>query len=156
VICLQETKTPDEYFPAKALAVRLPHQAFHGDKGYNGVAILSRRPIARRGRQFWAGKEDSRHVAAEIDGIELHNVYVPAGGDIPDRTSIPSSRTSSSSSKSSATARVIAPARTSRVLVGDLNVAPYENDVLVAPQLLKVVSHTPVETDLLKRALATA
>ena len=154
VICLQETKTPDEFFPAKALAkAGFPHQAFHGDKGYNGVAILSRRPIARRARQFWAGKEDSRHVAAEIDGIELHNVYVPAGGDVPDPAANPKFAHKLKFLEELGNGSVIAPAKTARVLVGDLNVAPYESDVWSHRQLLKIVSHTPVETDLLQRAL---
>jgi exodeoxyribonuclease-3 len=156
VICLQETKTPDESFPAKALAkAGFPHQAFHGDKGYNGVAILSRHPIARRDRRFWAGKEDSRHVAAEIGGVELHNVYVPAGGDIPDPAANAKFAHKLKFLEELGSGTVIAPTKTTRVLVGDLNVAPYENDVWSHKQLLKVVSHTPIETDLLQRALAS-
>jgi exodeoxyribonuclease-3 len=154
VICLQETKTPDDLFPAKALAkAGFPHQAFHGDKGYNGVAILSRRPIARRDRRFWAGKEDSRHVAAEIDGIEIHNVYVPAGGDVADAALNPKFAHKLKFLEELGSGDVIAPTKATRVLVGDLNVAPYESDVWSHKQLLKVVSHTPVETDLLQRAL---
>ena len=46
VICLQETKVPDELFPAEAPAqLGFPHVLFRGMKGYNGVAILSRLPI---------------------------------------------------------------------------------------------------------------
>ena len=48
VICLQETKVPDELFPADApAALGYPHFAYRGMKGYNGVAILSKLPLAR-------------------------------------------------------------------------------------------------------------
>ncbi|HVY13294.1 MAG TPA: endonuclease/exonuclease/phosphatase family protein, partial [Alphaproteobacteria bacterium] len=46
VLCLQETKTPDEFFPADTFkALGYTHQHICGMKGYNGVAILSRRPF---------------------------------------------------------------------------------------------------------------
>ena len=54
-------------------------------KGYNGVAILSRVPLVEMKKRLWCGKDDCRHLAAKLpDGTELHNFYVPAGGDIPD------------------------------------------------------------------------
>ena len=56
-----------------------------GQKGYNGVAILSRLPIEDAGQQDFCGKGDARHVAARLeDGTLIHNLYVPAGGDVPD------------------------------------------------------------------------
>ena len=156
VICLQETKTADETFPAEALAeAGFAHQAFHGDKGYNGVAILSKKPIARRDRRFWAGKEDSRHVVADIAGIELHNLYVPAGGDIADPQANPKFAHKLRFLEELGGTKVLPKATGARVLVGDLNVAPLENDVWSHKQLLDVVSHTPVETDLLKAAIAS-
>ena len=91
VICLQETKVPDDLFPAAALAeIGYPHQVFRGMKGYNGVAILSRRPLVAHGiAPDWCSKGDCRHVAALIETpggpVEVNNFYVPAGGDIPDR-----------------------------------------------------------------------
>lgn len=158
VICLQETKCPDEHFPAKAIAAAgYPHQAFHGDKGYNGVAILSRLPIARRDRRFWAGKEDSRHVVAEIAGIELHDVYVPAGGDIPDPEENEKFAHKLRFLDELAAWWAAPPAhRGGRILVGDLNVAPLEHDVWSHKQLLTVVSHTPPETSRLNRIIAAA
>jgi len=63
VICLQETKTIDDLFPKKAIAkLGYVHQAFHGIKGYNGVAIVSRRPFENDGRLNWCGKQDARHA----------------------------------------------------------------------------------------------
>ena len=64
-------------------------------KGYNGVAILSRHPdgACMTTAPDWCGKGDCRHVAARVDTpggpIELHDFYVPAGGDVPDRAANP-------------------------------------------------------------------
>jgi exodeoxyribonuclease-3 len=69
VICLQETKVPDELFPLGAPAeLGYPHFAYRGMKGYNGVAILSRIPLQRLDTApDWCGKSDSRHVAVMLD-----------------------------------------------------------------------------------------
>src|SRR6476469_8962584 len=91
VICLQETKVPDELFPAEGpVALGFPHALFRGMKGYNGVAILSRLPIILHDSAAdWCAKGDCRHIGVMLDTnggpLELHNFYVPAGGDIPDR-----------------------------------------------------------------------
>src|SRR5271168_4679869 len=60
VICLQETKVPDELFPTAAPAeLGFPHAAWRGMKGYNGVAIFSRIPLVRHdGAPDWCGKGD--------------------------------------------------------------------------------------------------
>ena len=87
VICLQETKCPDGSFPTKAFAERgYGHIAINGQKGYHGVAVLSRMPFTKTSTRDFCGKGDSRHIAVWLTGgIELHNFYVPAGGDEPDR-----------------------------------------------------------------------
>ncbi|MFA6021859.1 MAG: endonuclease/exonuclease/phosphatase family protein, partial [Rhodospirillales bacterium] len=85
VVCLQEIKVVDELFPADACrALGFPHIAFHGMKGYNGVAILSKLPIREIITPSWCGREDRRHLVAKLDQAEIHCLYVPAGGDIPD------------------------------------------------------------------------
>ena len=90
VLCLQETKAPDEVFPlADIKRLGLRHALIRGMKGYNGVAILSRFPLAPvAGTPDWCGKGDCRHLAADLDlpggPLRIHNFYVPAGGDIPD------------------------------------------------------------------------
>ena len=68
VICLQETKVPDLLFPLDApAALGYPHYVFRGMKGYNGVAILSRRPLEVHDlAPDWCGKGDCRHVAALV------------------------------------------------------------------------------------------
>lgn len=158
VLCLQETKVMNPLFPAEAFQkAGYVHQAINGQKGYHGVAILSRLPFTKQTAQSFCGKEDSRHVCVTFeDGLELHNFYVPAGGDIPDPALnekfahkldfLREMESLFAKRKSKKDARV--------VLVGDLNVAPFENDVWSHKQLLDVVSHTPVETDLMAKAKA--
>ena len=148
VICLQETKATNDVFPAAAIAAMgYPHQHFQGDKGYNGVAIVSRVELGDRGRRLWAGKEDSRHVEATLPGgIEVHCVYVPAGGDVPDPAANEKFAHKLAFLDHLAEYWGSAGKDTRRVLVGDLNVAPLEADVWSHRQLLDVVSHTPAET----------
>ena len=95
VICLQETKVPDALFPTAAPAeLGYPFAAWRGMKGYNGVAILSRIPLRTLDiAPDWCGRGDCRHIAVALDmrsgPVELHNFYVPAGGDVPDRAANP-------------------------------------------------------------------
>jgi exodeoxyribonuclease-3 len=160
VICLQETKTPDEHFPRQALArLGYVHQAACGMKGYNGVAILSRRPLHAAAPREWCERADCRHIVAEIevgaDRIELHNVYVPAGGDSPDPATNPKfAHKLRFLQEQTAWWETQPKAGPPRILVGDLNVAPFETDVWSHKQLLNVVSHTPVETELLGKLRA--
>jgi exodeoxyribonuclease-3 len=150
VICLQETKVRDELFPEDDIrAIGYEHIAYAGMKGYNGVAILSRVPLENVHTLNWCGKEDCRHIAATLPGdVEVHNFYVPAGGDEADREKnekfghkldFLDEMTDWFSSNRSAKDKMI--------LVGDLNIAPLETDVWSHKQLLKVVSHTPIEVE---------
>ncbi len=157
VICLQETKVPDELFPPELLSaeaparLQYPHVAFRGMKGYNGVAILSRIPLARLDiAPDFCGKDDCRHLAVALDlpsgPLELHNFYVPAGGDIPDREKNPKFAHKLDFVAEATHWFAARTGLTRTVLVGDLNIAPLEHDVWSHKQLLDVVSHTPVET----------
>jgi exodeoxyribonuclease-3 len=153
VICLQETKVPDLLFPADGLQpLGYPHTVFRGMKGYNGVAILSRLPLeVHDAAPDWCGKDDCRHVAARIPtpggAIELHNFYVPAGGDVPDRTQNPKYGHKLDFIAEARLWFAARPGLSSTVLVGDLNIAPLEHDVWSHRQLVDVVSHTPPETE---------
>jgi len=155
IICLQETKVPDELFPMDGVrALGFDHVVFRGMKSYNGVAVLSRVPLEELPSRNWCDKEDCRHVAVALpDGTELHNFYVPAGGDIPDPVE---------NDKFAHKLAFVDEMETyfknreqaKCILVGDLNIAPGEEDVWSHKQLLKVVSHTPVEVEGLTRAMA--
>lgn len=154
VLCLQETKCPAEKFPAEAFdAAGYPHRVVRGDKGYNGVAIVSRVPVEPAGHEDFGAKGDARHVAARLPGgVVLHNLYVPAGGDVPDPEANPKFE-----HKLGFVADLAAWGRGlegGHILVGDLNIAPLETDVWSHKQLLTVVSHTPVEVEALTGAQA--
>lgn len=154
VVCLQETKTLDEFFPRAAVeALGYRHTLIHGMKSYNGVAILSRVPLARPRIQSWCARTDCRHIVAELPGgIELHDIYVPAGGDVPDPDENP--KFAHKLQFLDELAQWFAGQRrqkTPTIVVGDLNIAPLETDVWSHKQLLTVVSHTPVEVETLGR-----
>lgn len=162
VLCLQETKCPDAEFPLGPLAKAGYGHALHrGMKGYNGVAILARRPLREAGRMTFCGREDARHIAAEVmddagRAITVHNLYIPAGGDIPDRATnekFGHKLDFLAELKAWSGGAVADNARA--VLVGDLNIAPFVTDVWSHKALLNVVSHTPVETDALNAILDT-
>jgi exodeoxyribonuclease-3 len=158
VICLQETKCPDELFPHEGIeSLGFAHRAVRGQKGYNGVAILSRLPLTLHAEApDWCGKGDCRHIAATIDApggpVELHNFYIPAGGDIPDRAKnekFAHKLDFVAEATAWSAARHAAGGFKRAVLVGDLNIAPLEHDVWSHKQLLDVVSHTPIEVEAL-------
>ena len=158
VLCLQEIKVANELFPAKDFAkAGYLHQAINGQKAYHGVAILSRLPFKTSAVEDFCREGHARHVSAVFEnGLELHNFYVPAGADIPDPVANP--KFAHKLHFLEAMARYFEKRRARRkeplLLAGDLNVAPLENDVWSHKQLLDVVSHTPVETDLLGKVQA--
>ncbi|MCR8548005.1 exodeoxyribonuclease III [Salipiger sp. P9] len=150
VLCLQECKSPVDKIPMEAFrALGYGHIVARGQKGYNGVAILSKQPLRDLGDKDFADLGHARHVAAELEnGVTIHNFYVPAGGDVPDREV---------NEKFGQKLDYLAEMRDwfhaekpgKAILVGDLNIAPREDDVWSHKQLLKVVSHTPVEVEAL-------
>ena len=146
VLCLQECKSPVELFPAEGFAaLGYSHIVARGQKGYNGVAILSKLPLQDAGATDFAGLGHARHVAARLpNGVVIHNCYVPAGGDIPDREqNVKFGQKLDFLTQMRDAFHADRPARA--ILVGDLNIAPREDDVWSHKQLLKIVSHTPVE-----------
>jgi exodeoxyribonuclease-3 len=149
VICLQETKTINDTFPVAALAAKgYKHQHILGMKSYNGVAILSRQPLSDLGTQNWQGREDCRHIFATLpNGMEIHCCYVPAGGDIPDPDANPKFAHKLGFLDESAAWWKERNKKKPAILVGDLNVAPLENDVWSHKQMIGVVSHTPIEVE---------
>ncbi|MBI1340584.1 exodeoxyribonuclease III [bacterium] len=157
ILCLQEIKCREAEFPRAAFeAAGLPHLHVVGQKGMHGVAIASRLPLAPAAPPALCRHEHARIAAVSVAGFELHNLYVPAGADVPDPElndkfahKLEFIARMESEYAARATGR-----RPPLLLVGDLNIAPEENDVWSHKQLLNVVSHTPVETDGLKRIIA--
>lgn len=86
VVCLQELKTSDEKFPAEAIRDAGYGAIWHGQKSYNGVAILARgyEPVERR-RGLPGDPDDthSRYIEAEVDGLIVGCLYLPNGNPAP-------------------------------------------------------------------------
>lgn len=153
VLCLQEIKCIDDAFPAKAFKnAGYEHLAVHGQKAYHGVAIASRLPFTKIHKKDFCNKGDARHVAVDLDipgGLRVHNFYVPAGGDEPNiETNEKFAHKLDFLKEMTAWYKGHKTKTKNRmVLTGDLNVAPLEHDVWSHKQLLKVVSHTPIEVE---------
>lgn len=160
VLCLQETKCPDDAFPLKQFRrLGYEHIALNGQKGYHGVAVISKLPFASTEIRSFCDNLDSRHISVSFAAestkapLLLHNFYVPAGGDVPDPELNPKFKHKLSFLDEIRECAPLHPQGDQRhILVGDLNVAPHEHDVWSHKQLLKVVSHTPIECEKLLAA----
>ena len=158
ILCLQETKAADDVFPAEAFrALGYPHQRLHGQRMHHGVAIVSRVPLADDAagawRFDWQDNGEARHVGVRLAcGFHLENVYVPAGGDVPDPMVNPkfAQKLAFLDRMTSWSATLTDPT----LIVGDFNVAPLECDVWSHRALRDVVSHTEVEIEALDRLKA--
>lgn len=154
ILCLQETKVVNQTFPEGPFRqLGYNHQILHGQPMHHGVAIISKIPIREDDRLDWQANGEARHVGVRLDnGIYLENVYVPAGGDIPDRMQNPKF-----GQKLDFLERMITWSEKldrPTILVGDFNIAPLECDVWSHKQLIDVVSHTPIECEALARLQA--
>ncbi|NDF12679.1 MAG: exodeoxyribonuclease III [Proteobacteria bacterium] len=157
ILCLQETKAEDHVFPALDLkSLGFTHLAFAGQKSYNGVCILSKVPLTNIMTERFVN-DDKRHIRATLpNGTELHNFYIPAGGDIPDTKLNPKydhklrfveEMTAYFTKKRSK--------KDSIIILGDFNIAPLEHDVWSSKQLQNVVSHTPPERERIEKLRAS-
>ena len=153
ILCLQEIKCPNELFPREAFVeAGYPHLAVHGQKGYHGVATVSRLALRDAFSRDYCAVGDTRHLTVTLDrehgALRLHNFYVPAGGDEPDRAVNPKF-----GHKLDFVAEMLGlrpGVGGSDVLVGDLNIAPEEADVWSSRQLRNVVSHTQIEREAMR------
>lgn len=157
ILCLQETKCPDDLFPFEPFKkAGYEHIHIAGMKSYNGVCVFSKIPFEDTGVHNRVGKEDCRHISIKFKNFDLHNLYIPAGGDEPDRKinekfahkldfidemSVFFKKTYSKDKPV--------------ITVGDFNIAPREHDVWSSKQLQKVVSHTPIELEHLAKMYAS-
>ncbi len=156
IICIQEVKAKEEDFPFEEIeAMGYPHIALYGMPGYNGVAILSKTRLNAVDRKDWVGKSDARHITAQIfDDLEINNIYIPAGGDIPDpiaNLSFAHKLTFMDDIAEYWEQHKDDYGQRKLIVCGDFNVAPREHDVWNHKQMLKIVSHTPVEIERLTR-----
>ncbi len=84
VVCFQELKCEDKAFPAQAFEELGYNLAVHGQKTYNGVAILSKLPFdeVRTRLPGDDGDEQARYVEAVVSGIRIASIYLPNGNPV--------------------------------------------------------------------------
>ncbi|WP_372732930.1 exodeoxyribonuclease III [Novosphingobium sp.] len=154
VLCLQEIKTPENLFPHEVFEkLGYTHRAVHGQKGYHGVATVSRIPFRDFSKHDWQDNGEARHIGVELtgpgQGLIVENVYIPAGGDVADREV--NAKFGQKLDFLERMTRWAEAIDRPTMIVGDFNIAPLECDVYNHKALLKVVSHTPLEVETLQR-----
>jgi exodeoxyribonuclease-3 len=155
IICLQEIKVSNDDFPlAEVRSLGFDYIEFDGEKSYNGVAIFSKYPIKKVEKIDILNYGHKRHIFAQIKApigeINLHNFYVPAGGDIPD-VALNNKFDHKLKFVDWMSEYFIKNSQPKTIILGDFNIAPKPQDVWSHKQLLKVVSHTPIEVEKLEK-----
>jgi exodeoxyribonuclease-3 len=153
IICLQETKVENGKFPLKDIQeLGFKYVSINGQPSYNGVAIFTSYKLQDTIIKDFCSKDDSRHIAIKINHSKLdqlltiHNFYVPAGGDEPDpNINVKFKHKLQFLDEMYNYINSCISSNGYHVFVGDMNVAPHENDVWSHKQLLNVVSHTDIE-----------
>lgn len=151
IICIQEMKCQDHEVPIAELeAMGFKYNYHRGQKAYNGVGIFSKIELRDVEKLDFGGNDQSRHISAILpDGTRLHNFYIPAGGDEPNPET-----NESFAHKLRFVDDMTAYFKKQNgehIILGDFNIAPFENDVWSHKQLLKIISHTPIETEKLDK-----
>jgi exodeoxyribonuclease III len=129
IVCLQELKAPQEKFPEQAIQDASYHAIWHGQKSWNGVAILSRHGKPGEIRRVLPGDPEdshSRYIEAMVDGILVGCLYLPNGNPAPGPKFDYKLRWFE---RFTTHAAELLASRTSVVLAGDYNVIPTEQDV---------------------------
>ena len=149
-LCLQETKIIDNEFPIKSFTEQGYFSYFCGIPSYNGVAILSKKKSINISKLNLCNKLDARIISVETSDFDIMSVYVPAGGDTPDPNTNPKFR-----HKLLFLDELNQLLKTKKKIIvcGDLNVAPYEDDVWSHKSLINVVSHTEIEREKIRKII---
>lgn len=148
VLALQETKCEDGKFPLADFEEAGWNVAIHGQKGFNGVAIVSRLPIQNvsfgYGDPLWP--DDCRIMSAEVAGYKILNTYVPNG------TAVGSDKFEYKLKWLERFRRLLDERyrpTDNLVWLGDINIAPTPDDVYNSKRFYGGVGHHPLEFDLL-------
>ncbi len=157
VLCLQETKVENDMFPiTEFYNIGMKYNFYRGEKAYNGIAILSKIPFLKKNYINWCNLSDTRHISVCLkNNINIDNFYVPAGGDIPDlKTNLKFKHKIEFIEEMQNHFKY--KIKKNNIIVGDLNIAPLENDVWSHKQLLNVVSHSPIEIEAFNKFVKNA
>ncbi|WP_294193072.1 exodeoxyribonuclease III [uncultured Sphingomonas sp.] len=128
VVCLQELKSSDETFPEAAIRDAGYGAVWHGQKGFNGVAVLARGqdPVERqRGLEGEPEDDHSRYLECEVDGLVVASIYLPNGNPQPGPKFDYKLRWID---RLRARAQVLLDSEVPAVLAGDYNVIPNDDD----------------------------
>ena len=135
VVCLQELKSSDETFPEAAIRDAGYGAVWHGQKGFNGVAVLARGqdPVERqRGLEGEPEDDHSRYLECEVDGLVVASIYLPNGNPRPGPKFDYKLRWID---RLRARAQVLLDAEVPAVLAGDYNVIPNDDDTFSVPAM---------------------
>ena len=153
IICLQETKVMNDSFPKNEfLKLGYSHFYLHGIPSYNGVAIITQQEAESFDILNLSQLNNGRQIGIKIFGIQIHNFYVPSGGDVPDeKTNLKFKNKLDFLKALISWSKKIKPKNC--LICGDFNVAPLEDDVWSHQQLKNIVSHTDIERKYLLKFL---
>ena len=129
IACLQELKTDDTKFPARALAAAGYGAVWHGQRAHHGVAILAKDEVPverRRGLPGDRADVQARYLEADVKGLTVASVYLPNGNPVPSPNFDYKLRWFG---RLVAHARSLARCADAVVLAGDLNVVPTDFDI---------------------------
>ena len=153
VVCLQEIKTQDEGFPAADLAAIGYQAIWHGQKGFNGVAILGRgeTPIeVQRGLAGEPEDDQARYLEAEVFGIRVAGIYLPNGNPQPGPKFDYKLRWMG---RLAARMAAISAEEVPAVVIGDYNVVPNDADIWDPRALADDALMQPASRDAYRRLL---
>ena len=153
VLVIQETKVEDSKFPVEEFEALGYEVAIHGQKAWNGVAILSLHPIrnVRRGFEDPFMVDDCRIISCEIEGIHFVNTYVPNGNTVGSEKWV---YKMAWLDRFERLIRERFKPTDNLVWLGDINIAPEPKDVYDSPKMLGGVGHHPDEFEKLAKILS--
>ena len=154
VVCLQELKIPDERFPHAEIAAAGYGAVWHGQKSWNGVAVLARGadPIERRrGLDGEPEDEHSRYLEVEIGDLVIASIYLPNGNPRPGPKFDYKLRWLD---RLAARARELLLEERAVVLAGDYNVIPNDNDSYSVRAMAEDALMQPESREAYRRILA--
>ena len=153
VACLQEIKTQDEGFPAEEFEKIGYHAIWHGQKGFNGVAILAdgEKPVeTHRGLPGDPEDEHARYLEADVFGIRVVCIYLPNGNPQPGPKFDYKLRWME---RLRSRMRELAAAEVPALVIGDYNVIPEDKDVWAPAAMASDALMQPESRDAYRRLL---
>lgn len=154
IVCLQELKAPNEKFPAAAIEAAGYNALWHGQKSWNGVAILTKNLEVQEVTRVLPGDPEdnhSRYIEAVINGIVIACLYLPNGNPAP---GIKFDYKLAWFKRLTARARKLVNMNVPVILIGDFNVIPTELDVYKPESWIKDALFMPECRDAYKKLLA--